>query len=154
MIRPLRAAHRRAFVGLAVVLPAILLIGLGARSSRPEPGADTADLPTATHVVRESSSLWQNHTIQSTFYVGSGRPQEINVVLQSEEDLNAPDLLLYWASNATQGNVLPGDAKLLGDFKTGEAFRIPLNEQRAGYLVLFSSAHQSVFDTARVEKLP
>ena len=42
----------------------------------------------------------------------------------------------------------------MGAFRTGKAFLIPLNEMRAGYLVLFSSAHQSVFDTARVEKLP
>ena len=31
MIQPLRVVHRRAFVALALVLPAILLIGLGAR---------------------------------------------------------------------------------------------------------------------------
>ena len=33
MIQPLRAVHRRAFVTLTLVLPAILLIGLGARHS-------------------------------------------------------------------------------------------------------------------------
>ncbi len=31
MIQPLRVVHRRAFVALSLVLPAILLIGLGAR---------------------------------------------------------------------------------------------------------------------------
>ena len=76
MIQPLRVAHRRAFVGLAVVLPAILLIGLGARSSRPAEGALIADVPATANVVRESSNLWQNHTIHSTFYSRSDRPQE------------------------------------------------------------------------------
>ena len=38
MIQPLRVIHRRAFVALAVVLPAILLIGLEAR----RPGQDAA----------------------------------------------------------------------------------------------------------------
>ena len=153
MIQPLRVAHGRAFVGLAVVLPAILLIGLGARSSRPSEDALIA-LPAPANVVRESSNLWQNHTIHSTFYGRSDRPQEIDVVLQSAEDLNAPDLLLYWAANPPQGNVLPGEARLMGAFRTGKGFLIPLNEKGTGYLVLFSSAHQSVFDTARVEKLP
>ena len=154
MIQPLRAAHRRAFVGLAVVLPAILIIGLGARSSPPRAIAQIGNPSAPSHVVRESSNLWRNHTIQSTFYVRSDRPQEISVVLQSTEDLNAPDLLLYWTVNAPQGQVLPDAAKLVGAFKANKAFLIPLNEERAGYLVLFSSAHQSVFDTARVEKLP
>ena len=98
--------------------------------------------------------MWQKHTIQSTFYSRSDRPQEIDVVLQSARDLNEPDLLLYWADNAPHGNVLPAEPKLVGAFKRGEAFPIPLSEKRTGYLVLFSSAHQSVFDTATVEKLP
>ncbi len=154
MIQPLRLAHRRAFVGLAVLLPAILLIGLGARSSGPGFGAHFADVPATASVVRKSSNLWQNHTIDSTFYRRSDRPQEIDVVLQSAQDLNAPDLLLYWTANAPQGNILPGEARLVGDFKIGKAFLIPWSEKRTGYLVLFSSAHQSVFDTARVEQLP
>ena len=104
--------------------------------------------------MKESSNLWRRHTIHSTFYSRSERPQEIDVVLQSAENLNAPDLLLYWAANAPQGNVLPAEARFMGTFRTGKAFLIPLNEEGTGYLVLFSSAHQSVFDTARVEKLP
>jgi hypothetical protein len=154
MIQPLRVAHRRAFVGLAVVLPAILLIGLGARTSRPGDGVLIPDVPAPANVVRASSNLWQNHTIHSTFYSRSDRLQEVDVVLQSAQDLNSPDVLLYWADNAPQGNALPGDAKLVGSFRNGKAFLIPLNEERTGYLVLFSSAHKSVFDTARVEKLP
>jgi hypothetical protein len=154
MIQPLRAAHRRAFAGLAVVLPTILLIGLGSRTS--QRGADVLipDVPAPKNVVRESSNLWQNHTIHTTLYRMSDRSQEIDVVLQSAEGLNAPDLLLYWAANAPEGNVLSEEARLVGSFKTGEAFPIPLNGKRTGYLVLFSSAHKSVFDTARVEKLP
>ena len=154
MIQPLRVAHRRAFVGLAVALPAILLIGLGAWTSRPGEGVLIADVPTPVNVVRESSNLWQNHSIHSTFYSRSDRAQDVDVVLHSTQDLNSPDLLLYWADNAPQGNALPGEAKLVGAFRTSKAFLIPLNEKRTGYLVLFSSAHQNVFDTARVEKLP
>jgi hypothetical protein len=154
MIQPLRVAHRRAFVGLTVVLPAILWIGIGARTSRPGESVLVADVPAPANVVRDSSNLWQNHTIHSTFYSRSDRPREIDVVLQSAKDLNAPDLLLYWTNRAPQGNNLPREAEFVGAFRTGKAFLIPLNKKSTGYLVLFSSAHQSVLDTARVEKLP
>ena len=154
MIQPLRVVHRRAFVALALVLPAILLIGLGAQHSRSDSGAHATDVPATAYVVRESSNLWQKHTIQSTFYSRSDRPQEIDVVLQPAQELNEPDLLLYWAPDAPQENVLPGDAQLVGAFTVRKALLLPLNEKASGHLVLFSPAHQTVFDSARVEKLP
>jgi hypothetical protein len=154
MIQPLRAVHRRAFVTLALVLPAILLIGLGARRPRLGPSTHATDVPDTGNVVRESSTLWQKHSIQSRFYRKPDRPLDTYVVLLPAERLNEPDLLLYWATNAPQGNVLPADAQLLGAFTTGKAFLLPLNGKGAGDLVLFSPAHQAVFDTARVEKLP
>ena len=143
MIQPLRVVHRRAFVALALVLPAILLIGLGARRRRQAQRAQITDVPATANIVRESSTLWQKHSIQSTFYSKPDRPLETYVVLQPAQELNEPDLLLYWAANAPQGNVLPGEAQLVGAFSTGKAFLLPLNEKRAGYLVLFSPAHQS-----------
>ena len=154
MIQPLRAVHRRAWVALALVLPAIVLIGLGARRPWLTPSAHAAGVPITAHVVRESSNLWQKHAIQSKFYGTSDRPQDIYVVLQPAEELNEPDLLLYWASDAPQGNVLPGNAQVVGAFTTGKAYLLLLNEKPAGHLVLFSPAHQTVVDYARVEKLP
>jgi len=154
MIQPLRAVHRRAFVALALVLPAILLIGLGARRPRPGPKTHAPDEPDTGSMVKESSTLWQKHSIQSRFYRKPDRPLDTYFVLLSAEDLNEPDLLLYWATNAPQGNVLPEDAQLVGVFATGKAFLLPLHGKGAGHLVLFSPAHQTVFDTARVEKLP
>ncbi len=154
MIQPLRAVHRRTFVTLTLVLPAILLIGLGERHSRSGPTARGADVPVGTYVVRESSNLWQKHSIHSKFYSSSDGSQDIYLVLQPAESLNEPDLLLYWDTNALQGNVLSGGAQLLGAFSTGKVFRLPLNEKRAGTLVLFSPANQTVLDTAAVEKLP
>ena len=154
MIQPLRAVHRRAFVALTLVLPAILLIGLGARRPRLGPSTHATDVPDLGNMVRESSTLWQKHLIQSRFYSKPVRPLDTYVVLLPAQELNEPDLLLYWATNAPQGNVLAGEAQLVGAFTTGKAFLLPLNEKSAGYLVLFSEAHQTVFDTARVEKLP
>jgi hypothetical protein len=153
MIQPLRVVHRRAFVALALVLPTILLIGLEAR--RPDLVSNThpIDLSGTSTIVRKSSNLWQKHAIQSTFYSQSDRPQNIYLVLQPAQDVNQPDLLLYWVANAPEGNVLPADAHFVGTFTPGKAFLLP-QEKGAGHLVLFSRAHQTVFDTARVEKLP
>jgi hypothetical protein len=97
--------------------------------------------------------MWQKHAIHSNFYSRSDRPQDIYLVLQPAQELNEPDLLLYWVTNVPQGNDLPPDAQLVAAFATGKAFLLPLEEKRAGYLVLFSPAHQTVFDIARVEKL-
>ena len=154
MIQPLRIVHRRALVTLTLVLPAILLIGLRARHSDLRTAARAADMPATAHLVMESSKLWQKHAIQSKFYSRPDRPQDIDVVLQSAQDLNEPDLLLYWVTNEPQGNSLPKEARLVGASTKGKVFPLPLNEKRAGYLVLFSQAHQTVFDAARVETLP
>jgi hypothetical protein len=153
MIQPLRAVHRRAFVALALVLPTILLMGLGARRPRLGPGANATNIEGTGDMVNESSNLWQKHSIRSTFYSKPDRPLDRYVELLPAQELNEPDLLLYWATNAPQGNVLPGEAQLVGAFATGKAFLLPLNGTRTGHLVLFSPAHQTVFDIARVEKL-
>jgi hypothetical protein len=154
MIQPLRTLHRRAFVALAFLLPAILVIGLGARRPRLAQGLRAIDVPAPVSLLRESGGLWQNHAIQSNFYSRLDRPQDIYVVLQPLQELNEPDLLLYWAGNAPLGNSLPPDARIVGAYRKNNAFLLPLNSERAGNLILFSLAHQTVFDIARVEKLP
>jgi len=154
MIQPLRAVHRHAFVALALVLPSILLMGLGARRPRDGSGAKATNGPGMGNLVSESSNLWQKHSIRSMFYSKPDRPLDRYVVLLPTQALNEPDLLLYWAATAPEGNVLPGDAQLVSVFSNGRAILLPLNEKRAGHLVLFSAAHQAVFDTAVVEKLP
>src|SRR5713101_4670968 len=130
MIQPLRAAHRVAFVTLALVLPAILLIGLSARRSRPGPNAHAAEVPASAYLARESNGLWQKNAIQSKFYSKSDRPQDVYVVLQPLQELNEPDLLLYWAANTPQGDSLPREAQLVGTFTTGKALLLPLTEKR------------------------
>lgn len=153
MIQPLRAVHRRTFIALAIVLPAIVLIGLGAR--RPSLGPRAyADAAAAGDQLSRSGNFWQKHSMQSKFYRNPDRPQEIYLVLPPAQELNEPDLLLYWAASAPQGDVLPGDSQLVGAFSEGRTFLLPLNEIGAGHLILFSPAHQTVFDTAGLEKLP
>jgi hypothetical protein len=154
MIQPLRTVHRRAFVALAVLLPAILVVGLTARRPRWHPGAIVSQLPATAHLIRKSDGLWRKHAIETEFYRDSNASQDNYVVLLPPQDLNEPDLLLYWAATEPQGNSLPPQAQLVGVFAAGKTLKLPSNSARAGRLVMYSLAHQAVVDTAAVEKLP
>jgi hypothetical protein len=153
MIQPLRTVHRRAFLGLALVLPAILLVGLGARHPRQRLSVPAAQLPNSAHLLRKSDTLWQKHTIQSDFYNDSNHPGDVFVVLHTTHEAIEPDLLLYWSTDPPQGDSVPAHARLLGAFIAGKVFTLPMSLGRTGYLVLFSLPHQTVFDSARVETL-
>ena len=154
MIQPLRTVHRRVFVTLALILPAILLAGIEARYPGTSLTGRTPQLPANAYLVRESNRLWTQHSIATRLYGRSDGPKDIYVVLQPMQALNEPDLLLYWSTNTLQGNSLPSESLLVAPYAADEAFALPLDEERAGNLILFSLAHQTVFDSARVEKLP
>ena len=154
MIQPLRTVHRRAFVALAFVLAAVLVAGLGARLPRVPSRVQVFQLPSSAYLVRKSDTLWQTHTIQTEFYSDSNRSGDIQVALRPSQELKEPDLLLYWSVEQPTRDSLPAAAQLLGPFAAGKVFGLPLNVDRAGYLVLFSLAHHGLFDTAKVEKLP
>jgi hypothetical protein len=51
MIQPLRTVHRRGFVGLAVVLPAILAVGLGSRRPRMPANDAVVMLPSSARLL-------------------------------------------------------------------------------------------------------
>ncbi len=154
MIQPLRAVHFHASIALTLLLPTILWIGLRGRHPRIGPSANATDVPDPGNMVSHSSNLWQKYPIQSNFFSKPNRPLDRYVVLLPVRELNEPDLLLYWAANAPQGNVLPENAQLVAAFAAGKAFLLPLNDKGPGHLVLFSQAHQTVFDTATLKKLP
>jgi hypothetical protein len=158
MIQPLRTTHRRAFSALALVLPAILLVGLGARHPHQRLSVPAPQLPNSAHLFRQSDTLWQKHTIQSEFYSDSNHPGDMFVVLNPvalhPQEAIEPDLLLYWSAEQPQGDSVPAHARLLGVFIAGKVFTLPMGLGRTGYLVLFSLPHNTVFDTAKVETLP
>ncbi len=151
MIQPLRTVHRRVFVTLAFALPAIMLASLAARRS---PGRSlSSQLPDSFHVIATSSRLWHKHALTPVFYSDSAHPGEIDVVLTPAQEWNDPDLLLYWSAISSRGDSVPAAAQLLGAFVAHHPLTLPTNFA-PGYLILFSVAHQSVFDTAQLEKLP
>ena len=154
MIQPLRTVHRRAFVALALVLPAILLAGIEARHPGTSLTGRSPELPGTAYLVRESNRLWTHHSIATKFYGRSDGPKDIYVVLRPMQPLNEPDLLLYWSTETPQGNSLPSESLLVAPYAADEGFALPLEKGRAGNLMLFSLAHQTVVDFARVEKLP
>ena len=154
MIQPLRTVHRRAFVALAFVLPVLLALGLGARRARTSPATQPI---TEINSAKQSGVQWQKHAIRSRLYAGldtANRPQDIFVTLEPAQNVNEPDLLLYWAGSEPQGGSLPTQARLLGALSASNTFTLPREVNGAGYLVLYSLAHQTVVDTARVENLP
>jgi hypothetical protein len=154
MIQPLRSVHRYAFVALAVVLPIVIVTGLVAHRPRLSGGAPAAQLPLSMRLVSKSGTLWLKHAVQTEFYSDSTRPAEIYVVLKPTEDFNEPDLLIYWSPKGSRAASLPASARLLGPFATDKPIALPQDQGIAGYLTLFSLAHQTVFDTAKLEKLP
>jgi hypothetical protein len=154
MIQPLRTVHRRAFVTLALVLPAIVAAGLSARHPVSQPVARAKQIPASARVLTNSDNLWRMNALQTEIFADSTSLENRYVIMQSDRELKEPDLLLYWAGNQPSGDSLPAGAKLLGAFDVGRTFALPGAAAQGGHLVLYSLAHRSVADTAAVEKLP
>ena len=151
MIQPLRDVHRRAFLALAAILPAILVAGLMARH-RDMPtrsgGSELSNRPVASRLPLH----WQKHSIDTYSYVSPGHREVTEVVLTPQQPIDDPDLLLYWSvSSAVTADIL--QAQSLGPLVPGKHYSLPPGERR-GELVLYSLAHGEVVDRARIEALP
>jgi hypothetical protein len=153
VIQPLRTVHRFVFVALAFILPVVIATGLASWQSHLLPASPPIQLLSSANLLRESRTLWAKHTMRTEFYNDSEGHGEIDVVLIPPEELNEPDLLLYWSADPLSGDSLPAGARLLGPFGAGKPFILPPSVDGSGFLVLFSLPHQTVFDTAKVEKL-
>ena len=149
MIRPLRTAHRLWFYGMAVVLPAVLIAGLTARSSSHFSEVSPSQPVLSARLVRQSEGLWKNHAIRSGFYRDANKTF---VLLVPKESLNEPDVLVYWAVSPPSDQSLPGNARMLGPFVPGNPVQVPTEGD--GYLILYSLPHNKILDVASVEKLP
>lgn len=136
-------------MALALLLPTILIVGLGARRAN-----ETAFLAVQPeNSAPTKAALWHNRTMRSDYGSDPNAPQNTYVIVSPERELNEPDLLIYWVTGPVKGDSLPRQAKLLGSFAAGKKFALPPT-QNSGSLVLYSLAHQIVLDYATVERVP
>lgn len=156
MIQPLRTIHRRVFSTLALVLPVILVVGLSARHKAAPTAISATRAPSSNSMqrLRSSSRLWRTHAIQTEVFTDPSEPGQRYVLLKPVQALNEPDLLLYWSAREPSGDSLPAEARLVGIFSPNRELTLPSDAAPGGYLTLYSLAHQSVVDTAAMEKLP
>jgi hypothetical protein len=105
------------------------------------------------YLLRQSDQLWDKHIIQSKFYGDSANADAIEVLFLPLQEMNDPDLLLYWTGDGRPAGGI-SQWKLLGTFTAARAFALPLDAKHGGHLALYSLAHQEFVDSALVEKLP
>lgn len=154
MIQPLRTVHRRVFTMLALLLPAVLVVGLGARHRAMPLVKPVEQASSSRQLVRTSGGKWRTHVIEAEVYADPSETGKLYVLLKPTPELSDPDLLLYWSATGPSGNSLPAEARLLGAYGPNQALVLPADAAQGGYLTLYSLAHQSVVDTAAMEKLP
>ncbi|SRR6266496_1980694 len=149
MIQPLRTAHRCIFIVLAVLLPAIIVVGLSerhalVRASGPSITQRHARLSTA-------SAVWEKNTFTTEFSSDATHPDTVQLFLKPARELRDPDVLLYWRAEAAAADL--SHARLLGPLGYDRAYWLTQEEYR-GYLILYSAAHNRIVDSAKIEGLP
>jgi hypothetical protein len=153
MIQPLRTAHRRVFIVLAALLPAIIAGGLTARRHNPTSASTSPGVLQNVAALDSPSATWEKNSCVTKFYWDAANGFKVRIFLNPARELHDPDLLLYWATNAGAVADELSNAALLGPFHPGEAYSIP-PKQVAGYLILYSLPHRKIVDRAKVEVLP
>lgn len=151
MIQPLRTAHRRIFIALGAILPAVIAAGLSVRPRfEIKTGTESGILPNAA---RSRSVVSQKQTFSVQFYSDGGNPIAVHLVVQPLRELIDPDLLLYWTEGTEPMSVDMSRAQLLGPFASVSSFAIRTGQQKV-FLVLYSLAHRAIVDSAHIERLP
>jgi hypothetical protein len=133
MIAPLRRAHRHTFTFLAMAVPVMFAIGLGAR----HPRVDS---------VRPAVSGVETRSAAGHFSLITSADQRVAVRIHTP----APDPLLYWSAAAPSSDAL-SNSRFIGPADPNRAYELP---QDTGYLVLYSGGHQRIVDFVRLESRP
>lgn len=151
MIQPLRTAHRRLVLGLAVLLPAILASAFLARHPDSPVKSNHPRMDSSLQLLTKSGSLWRKHPIATEFYVDANLKKYVAIV--PEEDLAEPDLLLYWTGGSADDTALPEQSVLIGAFAPGKRFQLP-QDAPAGAFILYSLPHGLIVDSTIPGSLP
>lgn len=153
MTLPLRRRHLFIFTVLLLLLPTAFWAGFHYRQpaavSRPLPSnLVPRALPEGTELI-SISATWDLPTLESRFHRST--QGDLFVELIPHDDLQQPDLLLYWSQQPSpDGKDLPSPASLLGAYSgsRAQAFALPaLARQSGGTLLLYSLAHRQVFSS-------
>ena len=152
MIQPLRTAHRRVFIVLAALLPAIIAGGLTARRHNPTSASTSPGVLQNVAGLDSAFATWEKNTCFAKFYRDGADESKVRIFWTPARESHDPDLLLYWAANAGAAPDDLSNAALLGPFHAGEGYSIP-PKQLAGYLILYSLAHRTIVDRAKVKVL-
>lgn len=149
MIAPLRRRHFRIFIGLALVLPPVFVLALGARPESADLGSSAADRETRGRVLFERSDLFATQAI--TVRVNETSTGARLLTVSPVTAVRTPDTLVYWLSgpspNESQAaDSLPPDAVLLGPLRDA-AYPLP-DDAADGRIVLYSLGHQEVVGQA------
>ena len=149
MIQPLRTAHRRIFMVLAVLLPAIIVLGLSERHVLVK--AKGSSMSPDAMRMSAASAVWEKNTLTTEFSSDPSNRDTVHLFLKPVQELRDPDLLLYWTAEARAQDL--SRARLLGQLARGSAYLLTREEHR-GYLLLYSLGHDAIVDTAKIERLP
>ncbi|MCG8460185.1 MAG: hypothetical protein MI919_28205 [Holophagales bacterium] len=154
MIAPLRRRHRRVITLLAVALPVLVVLALGARPEPPvaEPLLDGPVVPGTPPV---ASVMLGGDSAESPPIEGMIRRHAEVLELELGLPLRHPDVLAYWledptgdsagAGSAPAASGIPAEAYLLGPVtaRRVNVYRLPeASGGRAGRLLLYSLGHQ------------
>ncbi len=155
MIRPLRQRHYQTFVAIGFLLPVVFACGLVARKPFPTldslPAELTATTPQFLVPEWERTDLFAKSPINVRLLRGNRNPGSWAVAFSTaKEYFIKPDLMVYWvAGQPAISDKLPDQAKLLGEFDSGD---LPLPAEAAatnGVLVLYSLADNEIADVSR-----
>jgi hypothetical protein len=149
MIQPLRTAHRRIFIVLAVLLPAIMVVGLSDRHAVVR--ANGRGVSQRATRLSAASAVWEKNTFTTEFSSDPSNPDTVQLFLKPVRELRDPDILLYWRAEAAAADL--SHARLLGWLGHDRDYRLTREEYR-GYLILYSVAHSRIVDSAKIEGLP
>jgi hypothetical protein len=154
VIRALRARHRALATILALALPLGISLALSSRRDAPRlerlPSGDPADPGPRTQVKQRTLRVGNFNLDTRTW--PDDRLAAFVLEVAPREDLQRPDVLVYWSQSAPQQDP-DASSVLLGALAGTSPRRFALPPQAIdGYLSLYSLAHRELLGSAEFER--
>lgn len=168
MIRQLRLQHRRLFWILAVLLPLVFAAGIAGRSQikNSVPSTFIEQRVRLSQILYDGASSWERTDARWVIRTDDATIRLTIDVYPGEDNVPAPDVLMYFTPSPKSQDSLPSDAVLLGamplnrsqqfEFPQGVAkhFQRHLSGTQAssplGSLLLYSLARHELLDQGSI----